>query len=305
MKTEVRLKIAGLRILMRSNFGLYQFCEKDQTFAQRYNNFFYSGKAKPHIIINVNVVDKFPSLKKAKPVYITYHFQDGKENWRLLKDGNSFIYRTWVGQRKQHMQFNKEFNRIRASLLPNKDQGRVWGVLSIIYDFLQVIFISYLAQRKMGIITHAMAVKDLDGQGLLFAGKSGAGKTTMAKIWYRHSKAMILNDDRVILLKARNRFFIHGSPWHGDFSDYLTSHIDAAPLKRIFFIYHASQNKIQRIYAKEAFRLIYPALLPPFWDKAATEKILSFCQELLAKIPCYRLGFKKGKKIIDFVRGYE
>jgi len=304
MKTEVKLKIADIVIKMQSNFRLEQLTEIEQReqISERFNNFLYKGKDRPDIVIKINIVDRLPEIIKTKDIFVTYHFQDRKENWRLQKKNNSYIYRCDVGNKKQLMLINETFDRVAAYLLPKKNKGKAWNIMDIIYDFLQVLLINYFALSKKGIFVHSIGVKDLDGKGLLFAGKSGAGKSSTARLWHKHSRVMVLNDDRIIVRKLNGRFFIYGSPWHGEFSDYLQSYIESAPLDKLFFIYHASQNMVRRILEKEAFSLLYPALFPTFWDKACLENIVSFCQDLVKDVVCLKLGFVNDKKVIAFVR---
>ena len=303
MSYKVKLRIAEVVIKMQSCFPLEQLTEgeKKQQVTERFNNFFYKGKAKPDIIIKVNIVDKLPKMKEKKNIFVTFHFENDRENWRLLKSGSNYIYRCPLEDKKQLMLVNKTFNRVTAYLGAIKEKGYVWNTTDIIYDFLQVLLINYLAQRNEGIFTHAIGVKDLD-RGLVFAGKSGAGKSTTARLWHKHSKAMVLNDDRIIVRKFNGKFFIYGSPWHGEFSDYLDSKIESAPLKKLFFIHHSPKNIIRQISEKRAFSLLYPALFPTFWDKECLENIASFCQDLVKNVPCYSLGFVNDKKIIKFVR---
>lgn len=300
----IKLKIADVIIQMESRFPIQRLSEEERKLqiSERFNNFFYSGKEKPHISIEAQIVDKLPEIYDAKPLFITYHFQDKSENWRLLKKADSYIYKSPLEDKKQLMLVNRDFDRVTAYLLPRKNKGKVWTVNDIIYDFLQVLLINYFAQRKEGIFTHSVGIKDLDGAGLLFAGKSGAGKSATARLWHKHSKAMVLNDDRIIVRKHNNKFFIHGSPWHGEFSDYLASRIESARLKKLFFIHHAPRNIAKRILEKKAFGLLYPALFPTFWDKERLENIVSFCQDLIKNVACYSLGFVNDKRIIDFVR---
>lgn len=301
---KVKLRIAGVIIQIESVFALEKFSEeekKSQTM-ERFDNFFYKGKGKPDIIIKVDIVDKLPVIN-GKNIFITTHFQDGNENWRFLKRGENYIYKSPLENKKQVVVINKGLDRIRAYLLPKQNKGYVWHTTDIIYDFLQVLLISYLARRNEGIFTHAIGVKDLtDGKGFLFAGKSGAGKTTTARIWHKNAKAMVLNDDRIIVRKVDGKFFIYGSPWHGEFSDYLISRIGSAPLKKLFFIYHSPENIAARISHKKAFGLLYPALFPAFWDKKCLENIASFCQDLIKNIPCYSLGFVNDGRIVKFIK---
>lgn len=304
MLTKAVLKIADIIIRMESCFSLERQSkeEKKLEMQERFNNFIYNGRQRSDILINVEIVDKLPQIRKTEPVFITYHFQDGSENWRLLKKGNTYIYKSPLKYNKQLMVVNKTFDRVNAYLLPKKDKGWVWKTCDIIYDFLQVLLINYFAQRNEGIFTHAMGVKDLDDRGLLFVGKSGCGKSTTARLWHRHSKAMVLNDDRIIMRKVKGKFLIYGSPWHGDFNDYFTSRMESASLEKLFFIHHSLNNTARRISQKEAFNLLYPNLFPTFWDKECLENIVSFCQDLIKSVPCYSLGFVNDKNIIGFVR---
>ncbi|MFC1623914.1 hypothetical protein ACFL28_01155 [Candidatus Omnitrophota bacterium] len=317
---EVKLRIADVIIQMKSCFPIEKFTKKEERDLQRserFNNFSYKGGQAPHIVIQVEIVNRLPNISNMKPVFTTYHFQDRSENWHLLKKGNIYIYKSPIKDKEQLMVVNKTFNRVTAYLLPkNKDvalsekkrenikknKGFIWSVSDVIYDFLQVLLINYFAQRNEGIFTHAIGIRDLGRQGLLFAGKSGCGKTTMAKLWYKHSKTMVLNDDRVIVRKYKKRFFIHGSPWHGEFNDYLASRIESAPLEKLFFIHHALKNIARPVSEKRAFNLLYPALFPTFWDKGGLENIVSFCQDLVKNVPCFSFGFVNDKKIVGFVR---
>lgn len=302
--TLVKLKIADIIIQMQSEFGLEQLTkrERENQIPERFTNFLYQGKDKPDIIIKINIVDKLPEIKKAKDVFVTYHFQNGNENWRLQRKDNSYIYRCPLENKKQVMLVNQTFDRVAAYLLPKKNKGRVWNFTDIVYDFLQVVLINYFALNKKGIFVHSMGVKDIDGNGLLFSGKSGAGKSTTARLWHKHSRAIVLNDDRIIMRRVNGKFFIYGSLWHGDFDDYLQSHIESAPLDKLFFIYHNSRNSARCISPKEAFKLLYPTLFPTFWDKACLENIISFCNNLVEEVASYSLGFVNNKKVIGFVR---
>jgi hypothetical protein len=303
MDCEVKLKIAGTVIRMQSRFPLEQVSaqERKQLVVQRFGNFFYTGRQKPDIRIDIKIVDELPEIS-GTPVFITYHFEDKSESWRLLKQGNRYIYKCPVDDKRQVMLVNKTFDSVKAYLLPNRNKGKVWNTAHVIYDFLQVLLINYFALRKQGVFTHSIGVKDLDGAGMLFNGQSGAGKSTTARLWHRHSKAMVLNDDRIIVRKVNGKFIMYGSPWHGEFSDYLVSRIESAALKRIFFIHHAPENIAAQVSSKQAFNLLYSALFPTFWDRIFLENTAEFCEELVKTVPSCSLGFVNDKKVIGFVR---
>ena len=314
---NLKLQIADIIIQMRSKYALEPLDdEKKMNF--RFTNFLYHGRKKADITIDVNIVKELPKGLGAKDIFITYHFQNGSENWRIAKKGKYYIYKSPMEDKKQFMRVNGTYDKVTAYLLPKneknifdekkqkfikKQKGYTWNISDIIYDFLQVLLINYLAlTKKDGIFVHGMGVKDVNNNGLLFTGKSGAGKSTLAKIYHKHSKALVLNDDRIIARKINNEFYIYGSPWHGDFSDYLKSHIDRAKLRRVFFLQKAKSNSIKNVSVGESFKYLYPAIFPTFWDREGIETITSFLSELLTKVSCFRLKFEKNKSVIDFVR---
>jgi hypothetical protein len=303
MSIKVKLRIADTVIAFDSDFPLQKFtlAQERKTFSQRFRNFLYNGNQTPDILINVVVVKDLPAIEGAKELFSVYHPEDDSENWRIFEKGRGYIYKCLLSEREQVMRVNKIFNRVTAYVLPQERKYFVWHFTPIIYDFLQVLLIHYFAQRKTGIFMHASGVKDLDDKGFLFAGRSGCGKTTMAKLWSRFPRAMILNDDRIILKKEKGGFFIYGTPWHGAFSDYLGSRMESAPLSELFLIYRHSENTLRRLGFEEGFKHLYPAIFPVFWSKKLSQNVISFCEDLAAS-GVYSLGFVKDKSVIKFIR---
>ena len=105
------------------------------------------------------------------------------------------------------------------------------------YPLEEVLAINLLA-RGRGVLLHACGVCD-DGRGMLFAGTSGAGKSTMASLWEEREGVTVLSDDRVIVREREGRFWAYGTPWHGD-ARVLSP--EAAPLEQIFLIQHANEH---------------------------------------------------------------
>lgn len=304
MKEEIRLRIAETVILLQSSFPLVNLAKgkRKASFGQAIDAFLSAKKCKPDIIIEVKVADSLPVITNIREIFVTYNYQNGEENWRLFRGKNVYVYKSVLENRQQMMLVNKDFNRVVAYLPPKKNNARLWNAGDVVYDFLQILLISYFAKEGKGVFSHAIGMKDCDGSGLIFAGKSGAGKTTMARLWHKYSRAVVLNDDRMIIRKIGNEFYVFGSPWHGEFNDYRVSNMDGASANKIFFIYHNSTNKLRKISGREALGLLYPVIFPTFWDKGCLENILSFCCELVGKIQGYSLGFVNDKSIVKFIR---
>lgn len=302
--TRVKLDIADTIIQIKSEFPIKQYNEEEITLgeSERLSNFICEKKKSPDISIDLKVVDKLPDASDAKPLFVARLFQDKSENWRLLEKDGSYIYLNLVKGSEQLMLVNKDFDRVIAYLLDKKEETKSWKIEDLVYDFLQILLINYFAKRQVGLFTHSVGIKDVGGNGLFFAGKSGAGKSTTARLWHQYTKAMILNDDRVIVRRNGKRFFIHSSPWHGDFLDYLATRKESALLEKAFFIYHSEKNTQRKIDKQEAFEHLYPSIFPAFWDKDQLSSIAELCLDLIKQVPCYSLGFVKDKSVIDYVR---
>jgi hypothetical protein len=163
----------------------------------------------------------------------------------------------------------------------------------------ELMLLSHIATRD-GMIAHACGVRDLaDGSGYLFCGRSGAGKSTTARLWQGHGS--VLNDDRVLVRHTRGQGFqLHGTPWHGD-----VPHTDpgSAPLRAVFFLEHAPEHWVQPIQPDQALRRLLTSAWLPLWDhRAGGVQTLELCARLVAEIPCYRLGFRRDTEVIALVR---
>src|SRR6058998_1308695 len=83
------------------------------------------------------------------------------------------------------------------------------------YPLDELLLIHLLAEGR-GVEVHACGVVTPDGQGYLFVGQSGAGKTTMARLWQKAQAGTVLSDDRIILRKIDGTLWMYGTPWHGE-----------------------------------------------------------------------------------------
>jgi hypothetical protein len=298
MEYKIKFNIAGVIFQVASKFPRIKFKGCEDIFP-RYGAFIYKGGKKADIRIEVEVVDRFPALK-GREVFSVHEPASGFERWRLLDSGDKYTYYCPMRERRVMARVSRSFSSVRAYVLTHEGEC-AWDVKDIIYDLMQVILINYFAYHKNGLILHAAGVKE-KGRGLVFAGKSESGKSTSAWLWHRHSKAVILNDDRIILRRGSHGFMAHSGPWHGEFGHVKAAVSDRAPLAGLFVIEHAKKNFCVRLGRDEAFRRIYPQIFSVFWDRALIENVLFVCGQLIREAAIYRLGFIKNKTVVSFVR---
>lgn len=164
------------------------------------------------------------------------------------------------------------------------------------YPLNQILWILLLSRGK-GLLFHACGVDD-NGKGYLFLGNSGDGKSTTAKLCFDHGLT-VLNDDRIVVRQEEGKFWMYGTPWHGDFKEH-SSH--GLPIAKLFVLSHGNKNSAQVKSGAEAVSMLLARSFPPFWDKAGMVFTIEHCQRLVSRIPCYELTFAPNARMIDFVR---
>ena len=252
---------------------------------------------------------KFFTSKKAQiPLNVFYGWLPDFDDWNLIFDSGSVwkLYqhedRWGIGMYSPAFEsglykaaiFKQDFYS-GDIFLPNSNM--ITNLVPYAYPLPEVHMVNLLSQRN-GVLVHACAIKDGD-RGLLFAGTSGAGKSTTADLWRLKENITILSDDRVILRKHEGRFWIYGTPWHG--SGRFASP-NAVPLTRIYFLKQAPENQLLALNPVDAHTKMLVRSFPTYWDSAGMDFTLGFLDELVREVPCYELGFVPQDSVVDFVR---
>ncbi len=157
-----------------------------------------------------------------------------------------------------------------------------------------------LLSRGRGLEVHGCGVI-AGGTGLLFCGTSGAGKSTLARLWKKRG-VPVLSDDRIIIRKGEGRFFIHGTPWHGDARAHLPG---KAPLERIYFLKQAQENYIRALGQADAASGLLLRCFPLYYLAQGMEFVLGFIEEITRQVPCYELGFLPEDSAIEMVLNHD
>jgi hypothetical protein len=227
---------------------------------------------------------------------------DSQSVWRLYQRGKemgiAFHSEVYGAQPYRAAVFQQDFKRgeIYTSGEYFSDHSYPFPLQ---YPMAEVMMIHLLAQGR-GLLLHACAVKD-GTNGLLFAGVSGAGKSTMASLWSEQLRATILSDDRVILQKKGEKIWIFGTPWHGDARAVSPLGV---PLKHIFILTHAGQNQVAPLTPSELAVRLFVRSFPTYWDQAGINYSLELLDQTCQQVLGGELGFTPDSGIINFVREY-
>ena len=155
------------------------------------------------------------------------------------------------------------------------------------------LILYYLTVVHGDIMIHASGAYH-NGQGYLFSGVSGKGKTTMAKIWDMQG-ATIIHDDRLILSKEGRDYIMYNTPvYNNDVPN-------KSRLDRIFIIEHGERNEIIPVKGADSISMIMSNCIQHNWDSEIIARLLDSVSALSALVPAAKLFFRPDRSVINFI----
>jgi hypothetical protein len=167
------------------------------------------------------------------------------------------------------------------------------------YPLDQIILMHYLAKIG-GMIIHSAGWR-VNDSGWIFAGKSGAGKSTISNLIVEATGGTFLSDDRIIVRKIGQEYFMYGTPWPGD-AGYAVN--ESVPLKGIFFLSKGEINSIVKLSPAQAIPRLMPVVSVPWYDRDKVDLMMEFLNDLIGALPMYELTFVPDKSIVRHLREF-
>ncbi|HSZ82653.1 MAG TPA: hypothetical protein VLA14_10235 [Polyangia bacterium] len=230
----------------------------------------------------------------------TLVFDSGKGLWRLYRAADRFeivFTSPALGAAPyQVASFSEDWREGRVTLRRGPFEARL-PIYPLHYPLDEVFMVHLLAQG-LGVEIHGAGVVTADGRGFLFAGQSGAGKTTLSRLWQREPGVTVLSDERVILRGHADGVWMYGTPWHGD------GHIATpgrARLERIFLIRHGAANELHDLPATAALMQLFACGFTPFHDASGLDYSLRLLGDVVRACRCAELHVVPDRAVIDFV----
>jgi hypothetical protein len=165
---------------------------------------------------------------------------------------------------------------------------------------LDELLITHRLTRSRALELHSCGIVANDGSNL-FVGHSGAGKSTTSRLWASRQGVDILSDDRIILREHAGRFFMYGTPWHGEATFALPAN---SPLTRILIIEHGHGNVLTRLSTSQAVAELFARSFVPFHRHEYVESALEFLQAVAETIPVYRYAFEPDQRAVDTILNF-
>lgn len=134
------------------------------------------------------------------------------------------------------------------------------------------------------ILVHASVI-DFDGNGVLFIGPSGIGKTTQAQLWNKYKGADVINGDKAFLRVINGSALAFGLPWKGSSTYCINRNV---PIKAIVMLAQSDENVIKKL-DEESLELFMPHVFFPHWDKVCLENSLDTVTKVIKSVAFYSL----------------
>lgn len=260
---QVVIEIGGLPVGVRTDSA--EFLE---ILEERYGGF-VNAEAQPLFEFNVEIVPTGRITDADEP---NVRFVDGR----------------WVLERGD---FHAEWN-------PAEGTGTIrQAALPYAMDSALRIVHSLLLAERGGLLVHAAsAVRN--GRAFLFAGVSGAGKTTISQLL--PPDARLLTDEISYVRRDGERFVAYGTPFAGELAK--PGENLSAPVAAIYLLAKGNENKIEDVSEADALRGILESVLFFAKDDGLVGRVFNAACELVRRVPVKRLTFFPDERAWELIR---
>jgi hypothetical protein len=176
-------------------------------------------------------------------------------------------------------------------------QGRIRQAMNpySLDSVLRIVHSLVLARRGEFLVHAASAI--LNGRAFLFAGVSGAGKTTISRLAPAH--ATLLTDEISYVRKSATGYAAHGTPFAGELAR-LGAHC-SAPLSALYLLRQGPENRIDEIDPALATQALLRNILFFARNAELVQSIFEGACEFVHRVPVRQLTFRKDASVWELL----
>lgn len=160
------------------------------------------------------------------------------------------------------------------------------------------VLLSFLTIEHGGLLLHSSAVHSGEN-ALLFMGKSGAGKSTIAQLI--GSEWGICNDEFNIILPEGNDFALYSSPF-GTYKKLPDNDQKHYKLIHIFSICKSTENSIFQISRKQLVMELFKNTCAFPSTDSYSQKLITNVHSVVEAVPIELLLFSKNESLLSFLK---
>jgi hypothetical protein len=174
--------------------------------------------------------------------------------------------------------------RIRQSANPYS----IDAVLRILHSLVVV--------KQGGFLLHsASAIRN--GKAFLFAGVSGAGKTTISRL--APADATLLTDEISYVRKQEDGYVAYGTPFTGELAK--LGENCSAPLAAVYLLAQGPENRIDPVGAADAGRELLSNMLFFAEDDEMVQYAFKAACDFVDRVPVHRLTFMPDARVWEMI----
>jgi hypothetical protein len=259
---EVVIEIGAMPVLVRTASPEFL-----QILENRYGGF-VNPSAQPIFEFNVEIV---PPGRITDEEDLSVRFEDGR----------------WVLERGD---FRAELDPVLrcGSIRQTANPYSIDAAFRILHSLL-------LAQQGGLLIHAASAVRN--GRAFLFAGVSGAGKTTISRL--APPDATLLTDEISYLRREGDGYTAYGTPFAGELAQ--PGENVRAPLAALYLLAQGPENRIEPVGEADATRAALECILFFAHDRELVERVFQSACDLVRCVPVHRLTFVPDSRVWELI----
>src|SRR5438093_1236418 len=260
---EVTIEIGGMPIRLRTDSPSFF-----QSLMERYSGFVTSPSGSPVFEFEIELV---PPGRICEEEAVRVRLDGGR--WSFQRSDFEAVLDPKLGR-----------GRIRQAAYPYSSDS----VLRILHTLLLA--------REGGFLVHAAsAVRD--GRAFLFAGASGAGKTTISRL--APPDVTLLTDEISYVRRQEDGYFAFGTPFTGELA--LPGENLRAPVSALYFLAKGPENRIEPVGIADAGRGLLENILFFAQDAELVRLVFESACEFVSQVPAYRLVFVPDARVWDLI----
>lgn len=160
---------------------------------------------------------------------------------------------------------------------------------------LRIVHSLILAGQQGFLVHAASAIRG--GQAFLFAGASGAGKTTISRL--APADAILLSDEISYVRRDRDGYHACGTPFSGELAK--VGENVSAPIAAVFLLAKGQQNCIEPINQADALRSLLRNILFFAEDEELVKLVFLSAWDFVNAVPVRRLTFVPDQRVWNLV----
>lgn len=270
--TEVRFYVAGLEVLLRSETG------DGLSGLLGYYDHYPSRGQRAGVILDIERVPGFATGRDRGPEYPAF-------NRRSLGNGRIALSRF---DAEGEIELPRSDEPLQKA--PLRGRFRV-GESGNSLEAAVRIAMSMALPRLGALVLHASAVATSDAV-LIFAGVSGAGKSTISDLLSKGSDRLSKFSDELLIVRVdeSGHCVAHVAPFIGGLG---LPHGSALPVAGIHFLAQAEHHRRAAVERPASVRELLKHVLVYVAESQTASRVLETTMRVTALTPCYALEFSK------------